>query len=112
MCCAGDRPRAGAVHQAELGAGELEVENGGLDDKLMQSYLLRHRSSICPSVVTRTQLRTTWSTTDKGSRLDLSGAEEDIAVPEPFSVQEYDETVDLKFDKNKANPFICVPING
>jgi hypothetical protein len=31
-------------------------------------------------------------------------------VTEPLAYKEYDENIDLKFDKNRVKPIICVPI--
>lgn len=33
-----------------------------------------------------------------------------LLVTEPLSYKEYDESIDLKFDRNKMKPIICLPI--
>ena len=33
-----------------------------------------------------------------------------LLVTDPLSYKEYDENIDLKFDKNKVKPIICVPL--
>lgn len=33
-----------------------------------------------------------------------------LVVTDPLSYKEYDEAIDIKFDKNRVKPIICVPI--